>query len=401
MELPLISSLLFVIVVSRLLGQFFARFKQPEILGEMLAGVILGPAVLGLVRLSPALSGVAEVAVFLIILQAGLEMNAGDVINSLKGKGFLLSVLGFIIPFITGIGVAQLFEMDLMRTIFLGLCISITALPVAIRILESFKILDSEIAKLSISVAIINDICAMLILGVILSLPDTHDTKALFMGILVTGGKFIVLAATILLFYSILRKIEARGIKVYKFPEKIVSVLGSEALFGFLIIFVLCFSSVSELLGFHAVIGAFFGALLIDRKFFLSHRYKEINTSINSISNGFLAPVFFACLGLQFNLQSMTSWYFVACVLLASIFSKFLAGYVGGRLSKMSMNDSMGLGIILNGRGVMELVVANIAYQKGFIGQGLFSTLVLMGLVTTVITPILFKYVNKPANVKA
>jgi Kef-type K+ transport system membrane component KefB len=166
---------------------------------------------------------------------------------------------------------------------------------------------------------------------------------------------------------------------------------GREALLGLVVVFVMLFASVSEALGSHYVIGAFFGALLLDRKLFLKERYKDFEQTLHSVTDGFLAPVFFAFLGLQFQASAMRSWDIVGAVLITAIISKIVAGYVSGKLIGMKNRTAVGLGIILNGRGIMELVVANIALEHKFIGPGLFSTLVLMGVVTTLITPILFR----------
>jgi Kef-type K+ transport system membrane component KefB len=156
------------------------------------------------------------------------------------------------------------------------------------------------------------------------------------------------------------------------------------------VLFVLVFGSVAELLGFHFVIGAFFGALLLDKRHFLASRYDDLKNTLGSVTGGFLAPVFFAYLGLEFDIDALDDFGFLVTVLAVSVLSKILAGWWGGRVVGMSAREALGMGCILNGRGVMELVVASIAYQKGFIGVQMFSTLVLMGILTTFITPILF-----------
>lgn len=389
--MPLLTSLLFIIVLARLFGQIFQRFNQPAIVGEMLAGVLLGPSALNLIHANEALAGISELAVFLVVLSAGLEMNFKDVFDALKGKGILIALLGFLIPLGGGLLVGIAFNLDAMRTVFLGLCISITALPVAVRILQSFKLLNTDIAKYSVATAIFNDIAALLALGVILNLPTQRTFQAVGLSILETSWKLLLLGAFILGFNWFLQKVVERGLPIHKIPEKLVELLGDEALFGILILFVLVFGSVSEALGFHFIIGAFFGALLIDKKFFLVSRYTELERTLGSVTNGFLAPVFFAYLGLEFSAGAMLSAEFVAVVLVVSVVTKVLAGWLGGKIIGLPNNQSLGIGIILNGRGIMELVVAGIAYERGFIGQGLFSTLVLMGVVTTMITPILFR----------
>jgi Kef-type K+ transport system membrane component KefB len=389
--MPLLTNLLILIVVARLLGQVFHRFKQPAIVGEMLAGVLLGPSLFHLMEANAALSGIAEFAMFLIVLSAGLEMNFKDVIDSLRGKGIVIAILGFVIPLTGGVLVGIAFELDVMRTVFLGLCISITALPVTLSILKSFKLLDSDIARYSVATAIFNDIVALMALGIILNLPEQKSLQAVGFSILNASWKLIVLCIFILGFNWVIQKVIKKGVHIERLSERLVDLIGNEALFGILLLFVLLFGSVSAALGFHFVIGAFFGALLIDHKFFLASRYHELDLTLRSITGGFLAPVFFAYLGLEFNINVIESFWFVCVVLAVSISTKILAGWLGGRLIRLSHTQSLGIGIILNGRGVMELVIASIAYDRGFIGQGLFSILVLMGVVTTMITPFMFR----------
>jgi Kef-type K+ transport system membrane component KefB len=388
---PLLTSLLLLIVSARLIGGLFAKYKQPAIVGEMLAGVLLGPAVFDVVQATKPLQGIADLAVFLVVLSAGLEMNFKDVIKAMTGKGLVVAALGFFIPFGCGIALGFAFQLDVMRTVFLGLCISITALPVAVRILDSFKMLNTDIARYTIATAIINDVVALLMLGVILNLPKDGNAAGVAWEALLTGGKLVLFASLVWGFSSLLSWAERKGIAVHRIPERAVELFGAEALFGILVLFTLMFASVSEMLGFHFVIGAFFGALLINKDLFLASRYSELEKTLASITGGFLAPVFFAYLGLEFNLLEMKSPWFVVAVLAVSILTKILAGWLGGRLIRLSNTDSLGIGIILNGRGVMELVIASIAFDHGLIGEGLFSTLILMGVVTTMITPVLFR----------
>ncbi|MBX3723142.1 MAG: cation:proton antiporter [Turneriella sp.] len=389
--MSLLTQLLVLIIAARLLGSLFKRFHQPAIVGEMLAGVILGPSVLNFIQADAALSGISDLAVFLVVLSAGLEMQFKDILDALKGRGLILAILAFFIPMAAGIAVGIAYELDTMRVVFLGLCVSITALPVAVRILQSFNMLDSEIARYSVATAVLNDITALLVLGVILNLPGYLSFESIGISVLNTGWKLLALVALILGFNWGLQKLIARGVNLHRWSEKLVEVVGTEALFGILIVFVLSFGSASEALGFHFVIGAFFGALLIDQKFFLASRYNELDHTLRAITDGFLGPVFFATLGLEFKATSVKSADFVAVVLAISIASKMISGWVGGRIIGLDNVKSFGVGIILNGRGVMELVIASIAYKRGFITQGLFSALIIMGVATTIMTPLMFR----------
>jgi len=389
--LSLLASLLFLIVVARLLGRLFSRYNQPELIGEILAGILLGPAILGLIKPNAALAGIADLAVFLIILSAGLEMRFSDIVGAMRGRGMLLASISFILPFIGGVVVAAAYDQDVMRMIFLGLCISITALPVAVKLLDSLGILHTRIARYALATAIVNDIAALFILGIVLNMPQHLTVGDVALTVAVATAKLLGLALVALSLNKLLEWLDKRNLSIQTVPEALIRYFGPEALFGIVIVFVLLFGTISETLGFHFVIGAFFGALFLDKKHFLASRYEDLRGTLASITNGFLAPVFFAYLGLEFQLSAFNDISFPVIVILVSILTKLFSGWIGGQLVGMSQREAIGLGCVLNGRGVMELVVAGIAYQKGFIGPAMFSTLVLMGILTTFLTPILFK----------
>lgn len=389
--MSLLASLLVLIVAARLLGRLFARYNQPELIGEIMAGILLGPAVLGFIQPNAALAGVTELAVFLIILSAGLEMRFSDIVSAMRGRGMLLAALSFLIPFMGGVAVAAAYEQDAMRMIFLGLCISITALPVAVKLLANLGILHTRIAKYALATAVVNDVAALFILGIVLNMPEQLTLADAARSVGLATLKLGLLAIVVLSMNWLLNWLDRRNLSIQTVPESLIRIFGPEALFGIVVVFVLIFGTISEALGFHFVIGAFFGALFLDKRHFLASRYEDLRGTLSSITNGFLAPIFFAYLGLEFQLQDMSEIDFPVVVILVSIVTKMFAGWLGGRLAGMGDREAVGLGCVLNGRGVMELVVAGIAYQKGFIGPTMFSTLVLMGILTTFLTPIFFK----------
>lgn len=390
--MDILTSLLTLIVVARLLGHLAERLGQPAVVGEMVAGVLVGPAVFGLVEASPALSGIASLAIFLVILATGLEMNVRDLLRALTGRGALLALAGFVLPFAGGVAVGLAFALDPMRTIFLGLCISITALPVAVKILDDLGLIGTPIASFAISTAIVNDVIALFVLGVILALPPQMEWSQVITAGSISMAKLAALIGLVLGLSQLLKLLHQRGVNIARLPEWLVGVFGPDALFGIVVVFVMVFGSISGALGFHFVIGAFFGALLIDRQHFVAARYEDLKRTIGSVTSGFLAPVFLASLGLEFKFPSLDYLPFVITVVAVSILTKVAAGWWGGRQIGLGRREALGLGCILNGRGVMELVIASIAYQRGFIGPNLFSALVLMGIVTTLLTPVLFNW---------
>lgn len=389
----LFTDLLMLIVVARILGHIMTRLRQPALIGELAAGILLGPSVLDAVHMSEPLAGIAGLAIFFIVLSAGMEMNFGDVVSAARGKGLLIAAFSFLMPLVAGIIIGLAAGLPPTRTVVLALCISITALPVAVRILEGFNMLHSKIARYAIASSVINDLAALLLLGLLFNMPWNEGVGAAAVATLISGAKLLAFIAIIIAAEQLLRAM-SRGTKTSsRFSERFANWFGTEALFGLVVLFVLSFAAISETFGFHSVIGAFFGGLLISREMFVVARYKQIEQTLNSVSRGFLAPIFFATLGLEFSIQGMPSAWFVGAILAASIAFKILAGWFGGRMAGLTRAESLGLGFILNGRGVMELVVAKIALESAFIDIDLFSALLLVGIVTTLITPILFRLV--------
>ena len=389
--LSFLASLLVLIVVARLFGRLFARHGQSELIGEILAGILLGPAILNLIEPSPALAGISELAVFMIILTAGLEMRFADIMDAMRGRGMLLALISFVVPFTSGIAIGAAFDFDVMRMILLGLCISITALPVTVKLLDSMGILHTRIARHALATAVINDVAAWFILGIVLNMPQQMTMGDAAGTVALSTAKLLVLILAILSLNKLLKWLDQRKLSNQAIPESLILYFGPEALFGIVVVFVLVFGTLSELLGFHFIIGAFFAALFIDKQHFLASQYDDLHGTLASVTNGFLAPVFFAYLGLEFQVKTLDEVSFPVVVIVVSILSKLLSGWIGGQLVGMPHREAIGLGCVLNGRGIMELVVAGIAYHKGFIGPTMFSTLVLMGILTTFLTPILFK----------
>ena len=282
-----------------------------------------------------ALAGVTELAVFLIILNAGLEMRFSDIVGAMKGRGLMLAAISFFIPFGGGVLVAAAFGQDIMRMIFLGLCISITALPVAVKLMDSLGILHTPIAKFSLATAVVNDVAALFILGIVLNLPETLTLGDASVAVGIATLKLMAMGLVVVGLNQLLNWLEKRNVNVQALPESMIKVFGPEALFGIVIVFVLVFGTISEALGFHFVIGAFFGALFLDKKHFIASRYKDLQGTLGSITNGFLGPIFFAYLGLELQLVSLSEWEFPFIVIVVSIVTKLFAGWLGGLMVGM------------------------------------------------------------------
>jgi Kef-type K+ transport system membrane component KefB len=393
-QLPLIFSLLIVLVAAKILGEVAERFGQPSMIGEVMAGIILGPSLLNVVQNTAELKVIAELGVFLLIVMAGLEIEAEEIRNSIRGKNVWIALLGFIIPFIGGTLTGTAFHYNYTFSIILGLCIAITALPVSIRILMDLGKLDTEVGRKIISAAIFNDIVSLLVLGVILDFNDeTKRLKDIVYSSAVSIAKITIFVIFMVAAYRLFKLVKSKMVIVNPKVNAFMHYLrGKESLFALVIVFVLVFSSVAEAMGLHFIIGAFFGAILLPRSIFIKGDFKKVKESTSGITMGFLSPIFFATLGIAIDITSLGNLPLLLMVLAVSFISKIFGGFIGGRFAGLSRSTSVTIGLGLNARGIMELVIANIALQRGFIDVSVFSILVMMALLTTIFTPFFLQW---------
>lgn len=392
-ELPFFTNLLILLVVAKIFGEIFERFKQPAMIGEILAGVLVGPSLLNIVHRTEDIKVISELGIFLLVIIAGLEINFEDLLKSLKGRNIIISLMAFFIPIFSGFGVGYLFGMDLMTTVFIGLCVAITALPVSIRILMDLGKINSNIGQKIISVAIFDDVIALTILGLILNIKDTEITIANIVSSAFVSLLKLTLFILILTFaYYLIQKLSKKQNYLENKLNSILLLLrGKESLFALFFVFVLLFATITETLGFHFIIGAFFASMLINEHLVGKKHLDSFHKTTNGLAMGFLAPIFFAGIGLEFDISSIQNYPLLFTILLVSYLSKIFGGYFGGRLAGLKSKTSLTLGIGLNARGIMELVIANIAYKSGLINAEIFSILVIMGVLTTLSTPLMLK----------
>ena len=403
LELPFFVNILILLVVARLFGEIMERFNQPAMIGEILAGVVLGPALLNFVHRTEDIKVISELGVFLLVILAGLEINLDDVLKSLRGKNIIISLSAFFLPIISGFAVGKLFNQDVMTTVFIGLCVAITALPVSIRILMDLGKLNSPLGQKIVSVAIFDDVMALTILGILLDLKDVEKT---FYSITTTTIFTLLKLAFFLIIVIISYRLIKRFTKEENFIEqqlnKVLGFLkGKESLFAILFVFILIFASITEVVGLHFIIGSFVAAMLINKDLIGEKHLNTVHNTTNSMAMGFLAPIFFAGIGLEFKFEAISNYWLLIAIVFVSFASKIAGGFIGGRAAGLKNRESIVLGIGLNARGIMELVIANIAYQAKLINSEIFSMLVIMGLLTTLTTPFLLKRVFKSIDARS
>ncbi len=391
--MPLIESILLLLIFSRIAGEISERSGQPAMIGELAAGVLLGPSILNVIQATTEIKALADIGVLLLVFHAGMEMDIKEVGRAVRGRGAWVGGVGFAVPLALGVLVGIVFGLSNTRTIFLGLCIAITALPVSVRILLDLAKLQTDIGQRIVSAAVANDVASLLILGIILDSKQGQQTWAqLFVSLGISTAKALFFIVCVFLASRLAAISTRRGPWSHRALRWLLKRLrGKEPLFALVFLFVIAFASFSEALGLHFVVGAFFGAVLLSHQMLGKDNFEEVQKIASSMTMGFLGPIFFATIGLEFNVHALADWPLVAATLAAAFAGKILGGYFGGQLAGLSKDESWVLGIGLNGRGIMELVIANIALSNAFIGQNLFGSLVLMAMVTTLATPALLK----------
>jgi Kef-type K+ transport system membrane component KefB len=260
LELPFFANLLILLVLARLFGEIMERFKQPAMIGEILAGVLLGPTLLNFIHRTEELKVISELGVFLLVIIAGLEIHLDEIIKSMKGRNIVISISAFFIPLISGYLVGNYFGQDVMSTIFIGLCVAITALPVSIRILMDLGKLNSPVGQKIISVAIFDDVIALTILGILLDLKDVEPTFAnISQATIFTVLKLVAFLIIIALTYKLIQKFAQKENFIENQLNTILTFLkGKESLFAVFFVFILIFATMTESIGLHFIIGAFF-----------------------------------------------------------------------------------------------------------------------------------------------
>lgn len=394
LHLPFFANLLLLLVLARVLGEVMERFKQPAMIGEILAGVVLGPTVLNVMVRNEELTAISELGVFLLVIIAGLEIDVREIAKTSRGRNLITSLLAFLIPIGSGFAVATAFDLALVPAIFVGLCVAITALPVSVRILMDLGQLKSEIGQRIIAVAIFDDVLALTILGVLLDVNNSANSSINVLGLAIglTLGKILLLLAGLIFAYRLINKFTDRDNFIELQLDKLLLFMrGKESLLAIMFAFILIFASLTEAVGLHFIIGAFFASMLLSKELVGVAHFQEFEKTTHGMAMGFLAPIFFAGIGLEFQFSSITEWGLLFAIIGVSFLSKIVGGYIGGRFAGLRHRKALTLGIGLNARGIMELVIANIAYREGLIGVQIFSILVIMGVFTTINTPMLLK----------
>lgn len=382
-----------ILFAARTVGYLVRKLGQPQVIGEMMAGIMLGPSLLGWVApeisagLFPtsslgSLNSLSQIGLLLFMFLVGAELNI-QILRERKHTAVVTSHVSIIAPFFMGTLLAlylypRLSDDSVSFTnfaLFVGAAMSITAFPVLARILTERNLIRSRIGTVAIACAAVDDVTAWCILAGVVLLVRTSNVEIPVW--LTIGGTAIYVAA---MFYGT-RRVLDRLAGVFRTRNAM-----TQDMMGLIILLLLASSWVTERLGIHAVFGAFMLGVVMpkDQQFVDSLREK-----LESVAVVLLLPLYFAFTGLRTSVGLVSGkamWFYCGVIILVAIAGKFGGATISARLTGMPWRDAGTIGILMNTRGLMELVILNIGLDIGVISPALFTMMVLMALVTTFMT---------------
>lgn len=400
-----IMSLLIQLSVMLAMGRAFAelarKLKQPAVVGEIIAGILLGPTILGTISpdgfhslfppgsSSLVLDGFVQVAVVLLLFIAGLEVDL-HIVWQQGRQAVYTSFFGLVVPFFFGFLFPYLFPdffgsdnsaNHLAFSLFMGTSMAITALPVIARILMDLGIFKSRMGMLVISSAMITDIIGWLIFSVVLGMIGKgHQNMSLNYTIVLTIS-FTAIMLT--LGRGLVNRILPWVNKKMAWPGGLLSLS-----------LALCFigAAFTEYIGIHALFGAFIIGITLGDSEHLSERAKEI---VHQFINNIFAPLFFVSIGLKVNFLVNFDWALTLAILAIAFAGKIIGSGLGTRLGGFTWRESAAAGFGMNARGAMEIILGLIALENGLINEKVFVSLVIMALVTSMTSGPIMKWVLK------
>lgn len=402
--------LLILLVLTRAFGELAVRAGQPSLVGELVSGVILGAVIANYADLLPGLAAlqsnhvfdaITDLGMFFLMLYAGIEMKPSKILQH-SGKSVAVAIGGMIIPLLLGVGLGMIFlpvsDHQVVQAMFIGTALAITAVPATVRILIDLGKLNTPTGQIIVSAAVFDDVFSLLLLAWLMALisagqtPELIDLAAIALNIVIFFVVTIVVG-----FFAF--PLGGRFLK--KLKEK-------EPGFSSMLIAALAFSVLAEVLDLHFIMGAFVAGVFFGRKTIDEKTYKAVESKVSGMTFGFLAPIFFASIGLNLNLSAFSEIpMFLFVLVIVAFLGKFLGAGSAALLMGLPKRESAAIGVGMSARGAVELVIADIALKAGIFSlpgvtspvlENLFSAIVIMAILTTVVTPVLMEMIyGRPA----
>ncbi len=391
--------LIIIIFTVRLFGILFKKLNQPTVIGEIIAGIVLGPSFFGLffpdawhfvfpIESLGTLQQLSQLGLILFMFVVGMDFNH-EALRGLAKETISISLSGIIIPFILGCGFALCICNDpdlttdtstLSFVLFTGIAMSVTAFPVLVRILKERNMTNTPLGVLATSIAAVIDVIAWIVLALVVAIANHSSLMQPVYLLLALAGILIASRYIVKPFW----------IKYFNKHDPL-----RKASFSLVIILLFLFAYATELSGIHALFGSFIAGIVIPDR---DNIREKLTGKIEIITTMLLLPLFFVITGLRTQINLLTSP--ASLLLLLVILLIAFAGKIGGcllpaRMLGKSWKESLSIGVLMNTRGLMELVVLNLGYEMGILSQTLFTALTLMAIISTMVTSPLLSFIEK------
>jgi len=387
----LLSQVIVIVFFARLMGIFATRIGQPSVVGEIVAGIVLGPSVIGSIFpefsavFFPAeslkgLQALSQFGLVLFMFIIGMELDVSIIKRQAK-SAIIVSHASILFPYVLGVGLSYFLYVEYAPAnvsftafgLFMGIAMSITAFPVLARIVQERGLSKTPVGGMVITCAAADDITAWCILAAVIAVVKASS-------VINTLSMIAAAVAYILLMIYIVRPFLVKFAEVYASKENI-----NRTVIAFIFLLALISSFITELIGIHALFGAFLAGVIIPHNL----RFKEVITEkIEDVSLVLLLPIFFVFTGLRTQIGLLSSsnlWVVCFSIIATAIVGKFFGSAIPARIIGESWHDSFIIGALMNTRGLMELVVLNIGYELGILSPEVFAMMVLMAVITTMI----------------
>ena len=258
-------------------------------------------------------------------------MNLQDIFSAIRKKALFCSLLSCAFSFIAGFSIGYIWGFSALASFVISLCFSITALPIVIRFMNHFQITDTKIGHTAMGSAVILDVIALLLLGIILNIESINSTLEFLKIISTKAVGMVLFFIVVMVVNQFLRSEISKVSRAKNAINKLIRYLDEEAIFGVGVVFVLLFSTVTEALGFHFIIGAFFGGLLLNKDILGISAFKSMSKTLNAITDQFLTPIFFAFIGLQLSINAFDHPIILLSIISVAYVSKIFGSWLGAR----------------------------------------------------------------------
>ena len=376
-------SLLLVLTVAVVFGALAERVGYPTMMGELLAGIALGPALLGVLHPSELLAVLSELGVFLLMVYVGMEVDLRELFE-LGPQALLIAVGAFVVPFSLGYAAGIWLGLSVGAALFLGLAMAATSLATKSRILADLDLLDTRIANVLLGGALASDVGVLIAYAGVDSYVTAGGLNPTEIGVIFLKALGFF-AVTLVIGYRFLplawRYIETQRER-YGFVNRTTA-------FTFALLVSLLFAQLATLADLHMIIGGFIAGMFLRQADVEPGLYEHIHTVIYDLAMGLFAPVFFVTIGFQITFDVFADSFGVLVVLVAIAFlGKIVGSWLFALPTSLTSREGLVIGFGMNGRGTVEIIIAGVAYQAGVIDQSLFSILVFIAVFTTALVPV-------------